>query len=98
MWSAIGGLAGRVAKGIKHAVGIREKSMIHLQHGLEQFEQETGSLTSDFISTKVNKIKEYFNKINKSIISNSIFYKNISFQFSLKLSNFCCYDFSIFLN
>ena len=58
MWSAIGGLAGRVAKGIKHAVGIREKSMIHLQHGLEQFEEETGSLTSDFISTKVNKIKE----------------------------------------
>ena len=58
MWSAIGGLAGRVAKGIKHAVGIREKSMIHLQHGLEQFEEETDSLTSDFISTKVNKIKE----------------------------------------
>ena len=58
MWSAIGGLAGRVVKGVKHAVGIREKTMIHLQNGLEQFEQETGSLTSDFISTKVNKIKE----------------------------------------
>jgi uncharacterized protein (DUF3084 family) len=58
MWSAIGGLAGRVVKGVKHAVGIREKTMIHLQQGLEQFEQETGSLTSNFISTKVNKIKE----------------------------------------
>lgn len=58
MWSAIGGLAGRVVKGVKHAVGIREKTMIHLQNGLEQFEQETGSLTSNFISVKVNKIKE----------------------------------------
>ena len=58
MWSALGGLAGRVVKGVKHAVGIREKSMIHLQHGLEQFEQETGSTTSDFITTKVDKIIE----------------------------------------
>ena len=58
MWAAIGGLAGRVARGVKHAVGIREKSMIHLQHGLEQFEQETGSLTSDFITNKVNIIKK----------------------------------------
>jgi hypothetical protein len=58
MWSAIGGLAGRVVKGVKHLAGVREKSMIHLQHGLEQFEQETGSLTSDFITVKVNKIKE----------------------------------------
>lgn len=58
MWAAIGGLAGRVVKGVKHAVGIREKSMIHLQNGLEQFEQDTGSLTSDFITNKVNIIKK----------------------------------------
>ena len=35
--------------------------------------------------TKINQIQEYFKKVNKSIILNSLFYKNLSFQFSQKI-------------
>ena len=35
----------------------------------------------------INQIKDYYNKINKNIIQNTLFYKNLSFKMIIAIKN-----------